>query len=103
MIVRIHMEDQYRLSDAALADVENLDKALLAAVDSHDAAAFETSLQRLLAYVREHGEKVPTEEIISSDLILPSEDMTLDDAHEILEKEKAQPTSAAAPTAEAQS
>ena len=96
MIVRIHMEDQYRLSDEAVAEVDKLDDALLAALDSNDAAAFSAALSQLLAYVRAHGEKVPTDEIVPSDTILPSEDMTLDDARDILEQPAAQPANTAA-------
>jgi hypothetical protein len=86
MIVRIHMEDQYRLSDAAVAEVDRLDDALQAALEARDTAAFSAALRGLLTYVRAHGEKLPTDEILPSDVILPSEDMTLDDAREIMEK-----------------
>ncbi|HZC06085.1 MAG TPA: hypothetical protein VE338_10620 [Ktedonobacterales bacterium] len=94
MIVRIHMEDQYRLSDAAAAEVDKLDDALLAAIDNRDTAAFSAALNTLLDYVRQHGEKVPTIEIIPSDVILPSEDMTVDDAREIMERPLVAPSSA---------
>lgn len=86
MIVRIHMEDQYRLDAAAVAEVDKLDDALYAAIEAGDTAAFADSLHHLLTYVREHGEKVPTDEIVPSNMILPSEDMTVDDAREIMEK-----------------
>jgi hypothetical protein len=97
MIVRIHMEDQYRLGDAAVAEVDKLDDALMAAMDAGDTAAFSAALHDLLVYVRTHGEKVPTDEIIPSDVILPSEDMTLADAHEMMEK----PAPTSAPSAQA--
>ncbi len=99
MIVRIHMEDQYRLSDVALAEVDKLDDALQAALEARDAVAFDTALRGLLAYVRAHGEKLPTAEILPSDVILPSEDMTLDEAREIMEKAVA--PAPAYPTAQA--
>jgi hypothetical protein len=91
MIVRIHMEEQYRLSDEAAAEVDKLDDSLVAALEASDTAAFSASLHSLLEYVRAHGEKVPNDEIIPSDAILPSEDMTLEDARDILEKSTAQP------------
>jgi hypothetical protein len=94
MVVRIHMEDQYRLSDAAAAELDKLDDGLVAAMDAGDAAAFSSALGALLAYVRQNGAKVPTDEIIPSDVILPSEDMTLDEAREIMEKPIAAPASA---------
>lgn len=99
MIVRIHTEDQYRLSDAAVAEVDKLDDALVAAMSAGDTAAFTQALSALLAFVHERGEKVPTDEIIPSDVILPSEDMTLDDAREIMERPA--PTPAGAESAQA--
>lgn len=93
MVVRIHMEDQYRLSDAAAAELDKLDDALVAAIDASDTAAFSAELNMLLTYVRQNGEKVPIDEIIPSDVILPSEDMTLEDARAIMEK----PVTAPAP------
>lgn len=91
MVVRIHMEDQYRLSDAAVAEVDKLDDALNAAMDAGDTAAFSAALDALLTYVRQNGAKVPLDEIIPSDVILPSDDMTLEDARAIMEKPIAAP------------
>jgi len=86
MIVRIHMDDQYRLSDDAVAEVDKLDDRLMQAINDNDQAAFSATLSELLAFVRKQGEKVPVEELIASDLIFPSEDVTLDEAHAIMEK-----------------
>jgi len=101
MIVRIHMEDQYRLDEAAVAEVDKLDDALYAAIEAGDTVAFADALHHLLAVVREHGQKIPTDEIVPSDMILPSEDMTVDDAREIMEKTAGQ-FSAPQPAAQAQ-
>jgi hypothetical protein len=89
MIVRIHMDDQYRLSDDAVAEVDKLDDKLMQAIENSDQAAFSAALSELVSYVRQHGEKVPVEEIISSDLIFPSEDVTMDEARAMMEKETA--------------
>jgi PspAA-like protein len=86
MIVRIHMDDQYRLSDDAVAEVDKLDDRLMQAITNNDQAAFSATLSELLGYVRKNGVKVPVEELIASDLIFPSEDVTLDEARAIMEK-----------------
>lgn len=86
MIVRIHMEDQYRLSEDAVAEVDKLDDRLLQAINQNDQAAFSTALSELLTYVRTNGVKVPLEEIVPSDLIFPSEDVTMEEARAILEE-----------------
>lgn len=86
MVVRIHMEDQYRLTASEVAEIDKLDDALLAAIEGGDSAAFTTTLHSLLGYVRAHGTKVPVDELVPSDLIFPSDDMTLDEARDIMEK-----------------
>ena len=87
MIVRIHMDDQYRLSDDAVAEVDKLDDKLMGAINANDQAAFSTALDELLSYVRARGERVPVDEIVSSNIILPSEDVTMEEARAILEKD----------------
>ncbi|HEX9038725.1 MAG TPA: hypothetical protein VF808_17215 [Ktedonobacterales bacterium] len=97
MIVRIHMDDQYRLGDDAVAEVDRLDDRLLEAINADDHTAFAAALNELLGYVRTHGAKVPVDEIISSDIILPSEDVTLEEARAIMEKDTAHVDGQAAP------
>lgn len=101
MIVRIHMEDQYRLGDDAVAEVDKLDDRLLKAINENDRTAFSAALSELLGYVRKNGVKVPVEEIVSSDLIFPSEDVTLDEARAIMEKAAASGQTTGQATAEA--
>lgn len=86
MIVRIHMDDQYRLSDNAIAEVDKLDDRLMQAINNNDQAVFSATLSELLGFVRKNGVKVPVEEIVSSDLIFPSEDVTLEEARAIMDK-----------------
>jgi hypothetical protein len=80
MIVRISGEDQYRLDGAEEERVNELDRAVLDAVQSGDEAGFDSTYGTLLAFVREHGERVADDEIESSDLILPPADLTLEEA-----------------------
>ena len=40
-------------------------------------------LKRMLDLVREHGEPVPLDELVESDLILPEPDLTLREAEEL--------------------
>ncbi|MFI5272432.1 MAG: hypothetical protein ACHQ4H_05280 [Ktedonobacterales bacterium] len=80
MIIRIMTEDQFRLDDRYLPDVQRLDDQLEAALDSGDDPAFTATLNELTAFVREHGQTLPLEEVVSSDLIIPAPDMTLAEA-----------------------
>lgn len=82
MIVRISGEDQYRLEESAHADLNKLDSTVLAAIDVGDEIAFKAAFTRLLDFVRANGARIEDEEIETSDLILPPEDITLAEAAE---------------------
>ncbi len=80
MIVRILTEDQYRIDDSHLSEVQRLDAALDGAEERGDAEGFATALQALAGFVREHGTPVAMDEVVASDLIVPAPDMTLEEA-----------------------
>ncbi|MGA7703730.1 MAG: hypothetical protein WB998_02425 [Solirubrobacteraceae bacterium] len=80
MIVRISGEDQYRLAEDLQARLNELDGAVVDAVDANDEAAFKSSFAQLLDYIRSNGTVVGDEEIETSDLILPPDDITLAEA-----------------------
>lgn len=80
MIVRISGEDQYRLDENLHARLNELDAAVVSAVDACDEAVFKASFAELLDYVRSNGSVVGDEEIETSDLILPPDDITLAEA-----------------------
>ncbi len=82
MIVRILADNQYRLTDEQMAEVDRLDNALEVALNTSDAGAFQSSLLNLTHYVQQVGEVVPVEEIVPSDVIIPSSDMSLDEARQ---------------------
>jgi hypothetical protein len=82
MIVRISGEDQYRLEDGLHERLNQLDSAVLAAIDADDEPKFKTSFAELLDYVRANGKRIGDEEIETSDLILPPDDITLSEAAE---------------------
>ena len=83
MIVRISSEGQYNLPGSYIDQLNEIDNQLVEAVAAEDEAAFETLLERMLALVREHGEPVPVDELVESDLILPEPDLTLREAEEL--------------------
>ncbi len=84
VVVRISGEDQYRLSITERPQLEPLDKVLGEAIDHQDQAAYATALGNLLDFVRAHGAKLPPDSLVSSDVVLPSEDMTLEEATKLL-------------------
>ncbi|HTB49989.1 MAG TPA: hypothetical protein VK701_03355 [Solirubrobacteraceae bacterium] len=80
MIVRISGEDQYRLEESLHERLNQLDNAVLSAIDGNDEDAFNASFKELLDYVRANGQRIGDEEIETSDLILPPDDITLAEA-----------------------
>lgn len=77
MIVRISGDDQYRLADADVDDLNELDAAVVRAVQADDEAGFEVAYPALLELVRARGERLDSEALEVSDIILPPADITL--------------------------
>ena len=84
MIARIMGEGQVRLADAHLAELNELDNELLAAVEAGDEKGFRRTLGALLDSVRRLGEPLPDDALEPSELILPTADATLDEVKAIL-------------------
>ena len=87
MIVRILGEGQFRVDDAATAELNQLDVVLEAAVERGDEAAFADALTNLLAQVRAHGIPLAPDILESSELILPHEDSSMDEVRKLLTDE----------------
>lgn len=80
MIVRISGEEQYRLPDSDTGQLNELENAVVAAVEAGSEDAFPGAFGTLLDYVRSNGEVVGDDEIETSDVILPPSDLTLAEA-----------------------
>jgi hypothetical protein len=87
VIVRILGEGQFRVDDAAAADLNRLDADLETAVEHSDEAAFADALAHLLAQVRTVGSPLPPDILESSDLILPHQDSSMDEVRKLLTDE----------------
>ena len=80
MIIRITTEAQYNLPGSFLDELNDIDNQLVGAVEAVDKNSFEKLLSRMLTLVRQNGSVLPIEELVESDLILPSPDTTLEEA-----------------------
>ena len=80
MIVRIMSEGQYRLSQEVLERVNELDNAVVAAVEANDEDAFHESFEEMLDVIRREGEHLSDEEIETSDIIVPPADTSFAEA-----------------------
>ena len=84
MIVRILGEGQRTVADGDLEGLNGFDNDLIAAVESGDEDGFGQALAALLDKVRQVGTPVPDDEIVPSDLVLPSADASLAEVRELL-------------------
>jgi hypothetical protein len=87
VIVRILGEGQFRVDDAAAAELNQLDADLESAVERSDEPAFTEALTRLLAQVRAQGSPLAPDILESSELILPHEDSSMDEVRKLLTDE----------------
>ena len=87
MIVRLLGEGQFRVDDSLIARLNELDDDVARAVAAGDERALWTGLQALADTVRQSGEKLPDEDLSPSDAVIPPEDLSLEEARDLLEDE----------------
>ena len=80
MIVRIMEEGQYRLPEDVHGRVNDLDNAVVAAVERNDEDAFHIAFEELLDVIRTGGEHLGDEELETSEVIIPPADTSMAEA-----------------------
>jgi hypothetical protein len=87
VIVRLLGEGQFRVDDSLLARLNELDSGVEKAVAEGDERALWTGLQALADAVRENGVKLADDDLSPSDAVIPPEDLSLEEARELLQDE----------------
>lgn len=87
MIVRIMSEGQYEVDGDKLDTLRRADEALLEAVQEGLQDAFHEHLQDAIRVVRS-GARVDLHVLKESDLVLPSADMTVQEARQLFDQHK---------------
>ncbi|HEX4679284.1 MAG TPA: hypothetical protein VH210_08825 [Gaiellaceae bacterium] len=87
MIVRLLGEGQFRVDDSLLRRLNELDNEVEKAVAAGDERALWTGLQALADAVRENGVKLADDELSPSDAVIPPEDLSLEEAQELMQDE----------------
>ena len=77
MIIRIFGDAQYRVDDGVLDQINAVDDDLEAAVQAGDQERFSRELKHLMALVRDTGERLDADHLAPSELILPPDDISL--------------------------
>jgi hypothetical protein len=80
-------EGQWRVDDSLGETLNELDTATEQAVEANDQEALHGALVALFDAVKATGEKLDDEELVASDLVVPPEDLTLEEAHALMHGE----------------
>ncbi|MEA2428168.1 MAG: hypothetical protein QOF37_1796 [Thermoleophilaceae bacterium] len=80
MIVRIAEDDQYQFPDDQADRLNELDNQLVGAVEAGDQAQFKDLWGKMIELVRSTGKPVGEDELFGSDVILPPENITFEEA-----------------------
>jgi hypothetical protein len=84
VIVRLLGEGQFRVDDALRDRLNELDEVVSQAVEQNDERALWQGLQALAEAVRAGGTKLADDELCPSDAVIPPEDLSLDEARDLL-------------------
>ena len=80
MIVRIAAEGQFELSDDQAGRLNEIDNAVVEAVDAQDDARFHELWAQMIEFVEREGRPVANDDLKPSDVILPPRDISLAEA-----------------------
>ncbi len=80
MIVRISGTGQFELDDDGVRELDRLDTDLTAALHASETQQFHRLLAETIDYIRRHGAPLAAERVVGSEVIVPPEDVSLDEA-----------------------
>ncbi|MDY9928141.1 PspA-associated protein PspAA [Methanosarcina sp.] len=83
MIIRIMGEGQYRAPEALCDELNQIDNRIVALVTEGKTEEFRTELAKLISEIKGRGEAIEAEEILESDIIVPPEDLSLEEARAV--------------------
>jgi hypothetical protein len=87
VIVRVMGEAQYDVDDEVAKGLNELDEQAAAALEAGDEERLRELLRRMAEQVRTNGARLPDEDLSPSEALVPPEDLTLEEARELLEGE----------------
>ena len=83
MIIRIMGEGQYRAPETLCDELNQIDNRIVTLVTEGKADEFRKELAKLISEIKEKGEAVEAKEILKSDIIVPPEDLSFEEAKAI--------------------
>jgi hypothetical protein len=83
MIVRLMNEGQYRIDDGLRERLNEIDERAAKALEDENEEELDMLLQRMWDLVQTDGERVADAELVSSDLVIPPADLTLEETRKL--------------------
>jgi len=83
MIVRIMGQGQYKIDRSLVDRLNTIDNHIVDHVTKGDRDGFRRDLAKLISVVKEKGEPLDPVDIVQSDIIVPPEDLTFEEASNI--------------------
>jgi hypothetical protein len=87
VIVRLMGDGQYRVADDVVEALNELDDQATQAVDADDEENLHRLLGAMASAVRDKGERLADDELSGSDLIIPPDDLSLEEAKKLFSGE----------------
>jgi hypothetical protein len=87
MIIRILGIGQFKLDDRHIDSLNMIDNQIVEHVSKGREKDFRKDLARIISMIQEKGDPIDPAEIIPSDIIIPPEDMTLQEAKQVFSGE----------------
>jgi len=87
VIVRLMGEGQFKMDDGAATQLNALDDAAVAALETGDEEEFRERLRELAQAVRDTGRPLLDSDLHPSDVIVPPDDLSLEEARELFSGE----------------
>jgi hypothetical protein len=87
MIVRLMGEGQYRVDDALLERLNELDDRATAAAEADDETTLDQTLDEMFQLVKQEGTPLGDDELLPSDALVPPSDLTLEETKQLLTQE----------------
>lgn len=79
MIVRISGLGQYELDDSGAHKLEELDRQLTSALHAGQEQEFHQYLHSIISFIQQQGKELGLDTVVGSDLIVPPEDITVEE------------------------
>jgi PspA-Associated protein len=87
VIVRLMNEGQYKTDEDVRRELDALDVQAVAALEAGDEPTLDARLDDMWRLVQERGERLPDDDLSTSDLIIPPADLTLEETRELFSDE----------------